>query len=358
MEPSNPTLEGSNLTQQGIDAYKAGDKAEAVRLLGEAIRANRQDKNAWLYLGAALDDPVRKRQAFMNVLEIDPANEQAKNALARLDMATSSAAPSGTPGTGSRLGAQANATFNATSSRLNEVWSGKESFKVPGKVEGAPESVTVPFLIENARPRISQAIDIYLHQNFEQIVTAGQNATMWDAVFTAGIGIFVLGAADFVGRVVGWPLTAFYGGLGGLLWAFIAPILLMLATAAGWYGAVYASKAYLENQNVRVSMAQHAMYYSMIFLPLILVNAATALVTNAIPVLACILFPVMLIAGLYSLWLLKAAFDRVYGTTDNRGLLTAAISIAGYIVGYVIALIIGGIFGAVLRGIFGVRFAI
>ncbi len=117
MEPSNPTVEGSTFTQQGIDAYKAGNKAEAIRLLGEAIRADRQDKNAWLYLGAALDDPVRKRQAFMNVLEIDPANEQAKNALARLDLATSGAASAGGSGTGSRLGAQANATFNARASR-------------------------------------------------------------------------------------------------------------------------------------------------------------------------------------------------------------------------------------------------
>ncbi len=191
-------------------------------------------------------------------------------------------------------------------------------------------------------------------------MTAGQNATMWDAVFTAGVGIVIYGAADFAGRLIGWPLNLFQGGLGGLIWAFIVPILLMVGTAAGWYGAVYASKAYLENEKVNVSLPQHAMYYSTIFLPLILVSAAADFIGNALPglVLKCLVAPISLIAGLYSLWLLKAAFDRVYGTSENRGLLTAAISIAGFIVGWILVAIVVGIVGAVMRGIFGWPFTL
>ncbi len=85
-------MEPSPLVQQGIAAYKAGNKEEAVRLLSEALRENRQDENAWLYLGAAIDDPGRKRQAFEQVLAINPDNEKAKNALARLDAGVSGTA--------------------------------------------------------------------------------------------------------------------------------------------------------------------------------------------------------------------------------------------------------------------------
>ena len=71
-------MDSSTLTQQGIDAYKAGNKEEAIRLLSDAVRADRQNEDAWLYLGAALDDVTRKRQAFQRVLEINPNNEKAK----------------------------------------------------------------------------------------------------------------------------------------------------------------------------------------------------------------------------------------------------------------------------------------
>src|SRR5215475_12137500 len=82
-------VDNTPLVQQGIDAYKAGNKDEAVKLLSEAIRENNQDENAWLYLGAAIDDPVKKRQAFERVLTINPNNERAKNAITRLNAGVS-----------------------------------------------------------------------------------------------------------------------------------------------------------------------------------------------------------------------------------------------------------------------------
>src|SRR5437763_747295 len=77
-------MEPSSIVEEGIEAYKTGDKAEAVRLLTEAIRRDPRDETAWLWLGAALDDPEKRKQAFQRVLQINPNNEKARAALERL----------------------------------------------------------------------------------------------------------------------------------------------------------------------------------------------------------------------------------------------------------------------------------
>jgi hypothetical protein len=346
-------VEPSNLTQQGIDAYKAGNKDEAVQLLMQAVRENAQDENAWLYLGAAIDDPTRKRQAFQKVLAINPNNEKAQNALARLDAgATGATAGSAAKAsaTGSRTAGTATSDrMNAAGDRMKGVWSGKEGFAVPGNIQGAPATVTVPELISNAQVRAKQAYDIYTKQDYEQIVAAGQTATMWDSVFIAGVGVVALGLAELIGGLIGWPLTGFAGGLFGLLRPFLAAIVTMIATAAGFYGSVYASRWYLQNQNINVSLPQHSMYYALVFLPLTLVNALIALISNSLGVLILCALPILFVLGIalliYGWILLKGAFDRVYGTDNNRGLITAAIAvIGGWAASGIVRFVLGGIF--------------
>ncbi len=331
-------MEPSPLVQQGIAAYKAGNKEEAVRLLSEALRENRQDENAWLYLGAAIDDPGRKRQAFEQVLAINPDNEKAKNALARLD-----AGVSGTARPAARSGG-ATVTEKPKSDKPRIDWS-QEKFALPFHVEGAPESVTIPYLIENARTRIQEAVNIYLNRDYDTYMRSAQGATMWDSVFVAGIGVVAMGAAELVGRIIGWPLSGFHGGILGLLLVPIfSAIVSMAGTAAGFAGGVFASKWYLDNQGIKISLPQHSMYFAMIFLPLVLVSAATTLLTHAIGFLVLCLAPIFLLVGiamlLYGWFLLKGAFDRVYGTDQNRGLITAAISVGGWVVASVVVSIL------------------
>jgi len=326
-------VDSTPLVQQGIDAYKAGNKEEAVRLLSEAIRENGQDENAWLYLGAALDDPTRKRQAFERVLAINPNNERAKNALTRLSGGAT--APAG-------------ATSSAPAPNMPSKPKSGEGFKVPFEVDGAPDSLTIPYIMDTARIRAQQGIDIYTKQDYEQVVTAGANVTQWDSVFIAGVGAAAMGAAALFGKFIGFFLGGFFGGFGGLIIGpIVGAIIGVAATAAGFAAAVYASRAYLQNQGVNVSMPQHSMYYAMVWLPIILVNAALSFVANAIGLLIVCLFPLFFLVGIalliYSWIILRGALDRVYGSQNNRGLITAAI-----------AVIAGGLGSAVVSGILGV----
>jgi hypothetical protein len=336
-------VDSSPLVQQGIAAYRAGNKDEAIRLLSQAIRENRSDETAWLYLGACLDDPDKKRKAYERVLELNPNNDKAKNALARLGVAATAAPSSGGKDKMSDSGPKPK----------QEAPSPGEGFALPFQVEGSPARVTLPYLIENGKTRIQQAIQIFTKYDFEPIVNAGQGATMWDAVFTAGVGVVAVGAADLIGRWIGWPLSLFSGGLGGLIWPIFSAIVAMAGTAAGFAVGNYASRMYVENQKISVSKSQHAMYFALVFLPLVLVNAILSFLTNALPFLVGLLGPVSaivwLVSAVYGFLLLKGAFDRVYGADNNRGLITAAIAVAGWVVGAFAASLVLGIFGAIVR---------
>lgn len=72
------------LRNQGIHELRAGNKAEARRLLEEAAQLNPNDEHTWLWLSGALDDPTEQREALEQALEINPASEAAKRGLVKL----------------------------------------------------------------------------------------------------------------------------------------------------------------------------------------------------------------------------------------------------------------------------------
>jgi hypothetical protein len=74
-----------NPLQQGIAALKAGDKAQARRLLGRAIQRDPQDEQAWLWLSGAVDTDQEKLTCLKKVLAINPENEKVRNGIAALE---------------------------------------------------------------------------------------------------------------------------------------------------------------------------------------------------------------------------------------------------------------------------------
>jgi hypothetical protein len=342
----------SPLTQQGIEAYKAGNKEEAVRLLSDALREDRQNEMAWLYLGAALEDPVRKKQAFQKVLEINPTNEKAKNALARLEGGASPAR--------STSGSRPSGSSAAPKKKVSSGGSGGEGFAVPFNIEGAPERVTIPYIIENGKMRAQQGLEIYTTRDFEKIVTGAEGATMWDVVFIGGVGVVATGAAVLIGGLIGWPLGRFFGGIGGLFWPFLYAITTMVGTAAGFAGAIYASHLYIKNEKIDVPLTQHGMYFALVALPVMLVSAAVTFISSALGILGCFFIPLLAIASLalflYGMYLIKGAFDRVYGTDNNRGIITTVIAAGGWFVGSLIASVLTSIVSGIFAAIFRVRF--
>lgn len=69
------------LLNQGIAALKAGKKAEARRLLTQAVNQDTHNEIAWLWLSGAVETDEDRRVCLENVLAINPNNDLARRGL-------------------------------------------------------------------------------------------------------------------------------------------------------------------------------------------------------------------------------------------------------------------------------------
>jgi len=76
--------ETNKLLRQGIEALKSGDEARAGVLLQQLIRLDEQSEKGWYYLAFAAETEAEARECFERVLAINPKNDKAREALARL----------------------------------------------------------------------------------------------------------------------------------------------------------------------------------------------------------------------------------------------------------------------------------
>lgn len=74
----------SDLTKQGIQAFKEGKKKQALRFLSQAIRKDPQDEAAWFALGACVSTREQRIDCLQKVLEINPKNEAAGRELNKI----------------------------------------------------------------------------------------------------------------------------------------------------------------------------------------------------------------------------------------------------------------------------------
>jgi tetratricopeptide (TPR) repeat protein len=72
------------LHQQAIGLVQVGDKSCAIKILKEVVTKDPKNENAWLWLAASLDKPENKIRSLQKVLEINPNNQKAKQALDKL----------------------------------------------------------------------------------------------------------------------------------------------------------------------------------------------------------------------------------------------------------------------------------
>lgn len=67
----------SDALENGIAAYKNGDRARAGQYLQQALKENPQNIPAWLWLAVLVNEVEQKRYCFQKVLALDPQNENA-----------------------------------------------------------------------------------------------------------------------------------------------------------------------------------------------------------------------------------------------------------------------------------------
>jgi hypothetical protein len=73
-----------NLLRSGIQAARSGNKAQAKEIFERVLRVDSQNELAWLWMASVLESQSDRRRALERVLSINPSNERAQQALAKL----------------------------------------------------------------------------------------------------------------------------------------------------------------------------------------------------------------------------------------------------------------------------------
>ncbi|HSH81045.1 MAG TPA: hypothetical protein VLA19_21135, partial [Herpetosiphonaceae bacterium] len=76
--------DSESILQLGIEAARAGDKAEARELFRLVTREDPNNAQGWLWLAGVAEDRDEKRTALEQVVAIDPKNDLARKGLATL----------------------------------------------------------------------------------------------------------------------------------------------------------------------------------------------------------------------------------------------------------------------------------
>ena len=73
-----------NQISQAVQAIKAKDFHTARKILAALLKQNPKDEQAWLFLAVCVEEPQQKRDCLQRVLAINPHNEHALRAMAKL----------------------------------------------------------------------------------------------------------------------------------------------------------------------------------------------------------------------------------------------------------------------------------
>jgi Tol biopolymer transport system component len=85
------------LLNAGIQAAKAGNKAEARRLLEQVLDKDDNNEAAWMWYASVAETPRKRQICLETVLEINPNNQQARQALEKLAPLSSTGSPGSQP---------------------------------------------------------------------------------------------------------------------------------------------------------------------------------------------------------------------------------------------------------------------
>jgi Tol biopolymer transport system component len=83
----------NNLLGEGIAAIKRGDHATGKKLLMKLLEKDPRNEKAWLWLASCMTDVEDRRKCLLRVLDINPSNERAQQALTALTLQSTSSTP-------------------------------------------------------------------------------------------------------------------------------------------------------------------------------------------------------------------------------------------------------------------------
>ncbi|RMF82145.1 MAG: hypothetical protein D6737_02875 [Chloroflexi bacterium] len=254
------------LLEQGVEAYKAGDRERASELFMQVIRQDRDNARAWYYLALTQKDPQRRKEALEQVLEIAPDNKQAKEALAKVNAHIAK----------TQAAATSSAQPEPAAKRKAAAGAGAGGFKLPLEIPGAPERITADAIITPGKALLRDSFDIFRNKAGAMEKSTGL-ATWWQFWLIALTASVVVAVIAFVSQLfLEIRLTILFDDFGYdprighviLTLIFSIPASMVAVYAGSWLSHWWATR-----QGGQVPLVNHSIRVAMAWMPGAIANA-------------------------------------------------------------------------------------
>jgi len=347
----------SDLIQQGMELYRAGDREGAYEIFQQAVEQDPQDARAWYYLAGATSNIEERRRYLERVLEIMPDNEKAQEQLAKLPPRPDSSDFDDLDFGGATTGqtappAQPSPAWQAAGEPIETIQPPSEGFSLPVEIPGAPEKVSPTYLWNLFLQQFQNGIAI-LRKQPGVYPQEAQRASWW--LFWAYIGIcFVIIAlvTTITSAIANAQIAAAFEEFGAAFGASYTPpnflnvlftFLLTIPISIGaLYGGIRISHGWVTgNRGGQASLVTHAYTIALPVVTASIISNLLALALTIIPLLGAISGLVIFALWIYSLFVAVDGIEMVHKVDRRSGWWTIAVML-------VVQLVIGMILGLLL----------
>jgi hypothetical protein len=339
-------MSSSEMLQQAVQAFQAGDRERARKLLGQVISVDPKNETAWYYLAAAQDDLLKRRDYLQRVLELNPMHEKARQQLDKLNAQLEAQAanipdpfasttvgdtPQREGGTPIRpLSGDANAPGAAT----------RGGFLLPVSIPGAPPQVDPSFAVRDAWAMFLRGVEI-LQRKPGVYETEANHATWWRFWLLA---TFTCVAAAFITFIENLALSFLPQSFISPVGAFLGLLLYVPMQLVILYAAVWTSHWWAKRNGGTAPLYQHAYVAMLAWAPAMAIAALVSLVFGVIGFGGGL---IVLVAEVYALYIMGFGFQMLYNFTEpNTRWITSVFFFLGLFGAGIVLGVFVGLLGA------------
>jgi hypothetical protein len=335
---------GEDLLQEGIAAFQAGDRTKARELLLEVVKIDPENEQAWYYLAASESNPTLRKQYLQTVLEINPGNAKAREVLDRIQAReVVEPAPAASASSSSGAKSRIRALDPSMEKPPGAADEGPGTFKIPVKISGAPEQTTWENLARDGVALLRVGLDVVMRKPGAYAEEV-ERATWWRFWLISGLAA-VAGAVLSIFTAL-FLLVRFGTSLLGIISILLTPFFFVAISLLTLYIGCYASYRYALLRSGNTSFVKHAYTVALAWAPIALLSSVLSLVVNLFgfgggAIISLLLF-------IYEVVLISDGFQNLHIFSDsNQKWITAGVMIVTMVV---VSALLGLIFGGIIVG--------